>query len=146
MKYAIFCLVLAVFITSCASLHHPSSILYQEFSRYEDSVDERNVLDVANEFFTRSLLGSTYQSNPDAVGQLLFKDYMAKKHSHFEKIKNQEGCLTINGYDDQDAPLIFSLKYVSSNERWLIDKIHIVLIEDRSGFSKSAKCPSEYSS
>ncbi len=63
---------------------------------------------------------------------------------HYEEIQSPNGCLTINGYDEENAPLIFSLKYISNEGGWLIDKIHIVFIENKNDFSKEAKCPDSY--
>jgi len=119
-------------------------VLYQVFSRYENTASKDNIIEVANMFFSPALLGKDYESNPDVVNQLLFKNYMVNTRSHYERINGQEGCLTINGYDEENSPLIFSLKYISNNSHWLIDKIHVVFVENEKGFANSAKCPSEY--
>lgn len=144
MKNVLSLLTLCLLITSCASLSNSHSVLHQKFSQYEMVANKNNIIDVATEFFTPSLLGENYQVNQSAVGQLLFKNYMLNPDSHFEKIAGNEGCLTINGYDEDSSPLIFSLKYVLSDNRWLIDKIHVVFVNNKSEFSARAKCPSEY--
>lgn len=144
MKNKIFCLILSLFITSCAILSNSQSVLYKEYTKYENGANRNNIIEVAINFFSPSLLGNNYQDNPDAASQLLFKNYMLNTDSHFEKINNQEGCLTINGYDEENSPLIFSLKYVSNNNQWLIDEIHVVFVENESDFSSSARCPSDY--
>lgn len=144
MKNVLIGLVLALFMTSCATVHNSSSVLYQEFSQYENVANKNNIIEVASNFFSHSLLGRDYQSNPDAASQLLFKSYMVNIDSHYEKMNEQEGCLTVNGYDEENSPLIFSLKYISSNGRWLIDKIHVLFVDNKKDFANSAKCPSEY--
>lgn len=144
MKNVLFYLVLALSITSCATVHKASSVLYQEFSQYENGANKNNIIELADTFFSSSLLGKNYQANPDAISQLLFKNYMVNTHSHYEKMNGQESCLTINGYDEESSPVIFSLKYISSNGHWLIDEIHVVFVEDEKGFANSANCPSEY--
>lgn len=144
MKNVLSCLALALFLTSCVSFQDSPSVLYQEFSEYENSANKNNIIEVASNFFSPYLLGDSYRDNPDAASQLLFKNYMVNTDSHYEKIDDQEGCLTINGYDEENSPLIFSLKYVSGDNRWLIDKIHVVFVQNKSEFSIGAKCPSEY--
>lgn len=144
MKNIIFFLIFSLFITSCATLNNSQSVLYKEFTKYESSANKNNIIEVASNFFSPSLLGSNFQDNPDAASQLLFKNYMLNTDGHFEKINKQEGCLTINGYDEENLPLIFSLKYISNNNQWLIDEIHVVFVENKSDFSSSAKCPSDY--
>ena len=144
MKNVLLFLILALFITSCATLHNSSSVLYQKYLQYESTANKNNIIEVASNFFSPSLLGKNYRSNPDAVSQLLFKNYMVNTDSYFEKISEQEGCLTINGYDEDNFPLIFSLKYALSNGNWLIDNIHVVFVESKSDFSNDVKCPSDY--
>jgi hypothetical protein len=136
--------VVTLFIASCASISNNHSVLFQRYSQYKVSADKNNIINIASKYFSRSLLGNDYSKNLDASDQLLFKNYMTKIDSHFEKINVQSGCLTINGYDEENAPLIFSLKYVSDNGVWLISKIHVVFVKSTNSFSKSAKCPSEY--
>jgi hypothetical protein len=133
----------ALSITSCATTHESSSVLYQEFSQYEKRANENNIIEVAGKFFSPALLGENYRTDPDAASQLLFKNYMVTIVDHHEKIDGQEGCLALNGYGEEKSPLIFSLKYVSSNGHWLIDKIHVAFVEDTADFVGSAKCPSE---
>ncbi len=138
-------LVFSLFVSGCASIDNASSVvLYQEYSQYERGTNRGNIIEVGSRFFTQSLLGKDYQTNPDATNQLLFKNYMVSTDSHHEKINEQEGCLTINGYDEDRSPLIFNLKYISINGRWLIDKIHVVFVENSKDFVYSAKCPDEY--
>lgn len=144
MKNIFLCLIFGLFIISCATRHDASLVLYQEYSRYKNNANKNNIIEVASKFFSPSLLGKNYRTDPDATSQLLFKNHMMAIDSHHEKINAQKGCLTINGYDEEKAPLIFSLKYVLRNNQWLIDKIHVVFIEKAKDFSNKAKCPSEY--
>lgn len=143
MKGVLSSLVFALFITGCATVHDPS-LLYGEYSHYENGVNKNNIIEVASNFFSPSLLGNEYQTDPDATSQLLFKNYMVSTDSHYESANDLEGCLTINGYDEENFPLIFSLKYISRKGHWLIDNIHVVFVESKEDFSSSAKCPSEY--
>ena len=49
-----------------------------------------------------------------------------------------------NGFDEEKAPLVFSLEYKLVDHQWLINEIHVVLVENENDFSKSAKCPDKY--
>jgi hypothetical protein len=143
MKILLFSLLFSFFLLSCATTQK-SSVLYQEYARYHKSITKDNVIKVARDFFSPSLLGKNYQTDPDAISQLLLKNYMVTEDSHHENMNKRYGCLTINGYDEENAPLVLSLKYIPINNRWLIDKIHIVFIDNVKYFSGSAKCPHEY--
>ncbi len=146
MKNILFQFVLVLALVSCATIQNTPSTLFQEYSQYDRSANKNNIIDVASDFFSPDLLGTDYQTNPDAASQLLFKHYMAKTGTHYEKLNGQEGCLTINGYDEENIPLIISLKYISRNNHWLIDEIHIAFIENKANFADSAQCPDEYPS
>ena len=143
MKIIIASILFSLLITSCATVHN-SSVLYREYSQYQEVANKNNIVEMAENFFSPNLLGTNYQTNPDAVNQLLFKNYMANISSHHEKVDEIESCLTINGYDEERFPLIFSLKYILLNGHWLIDNIHVVFVENESDFSNNAKCPSQY--
>lgn len=144
MKKVLIYLALIFFVSGCATTHPNSSSLYEAFSRYESTANKNNILEVAEMFFSTSLLGKDYRNNPGAAGQLLFKNYMTTAQSHYENANQSGGCLTINGYDEDKTPLIFSLKYIPNEGHWLIDSIHVVYIENENDFARSAKCPSEY--
>jgi len=128
-------------LISCAVGNKPLHTLYHSYTLYNESMNENNIKDDAKIYFTQSLLGDDYTTNPDASSQLLFKNYMHSVVNHHEEIKNKNGCLTINGYDKEKSPVIFSLKYINNNGNWLIDKIHIVFIESIKDFSDKAQCP-----
>jgi hypothetical protein len=143
MKKIFFSLLFSFFLLSCTTTQK-SSVLYKEYSRYDKSITKDNAIKVARDFFSPSLIGKNYQTDPDAISQLILKNYMVIEDSHHEKMNKQYGCLTINGYDEENAPLVLSLKYIQTNKHWLIDKIHIVFIDNVKHFSDSAKCPHEY--
>ena len=144
MKNILLSFFTVLFIAGCATTNNGSSVLFQAYSQYKESTNKNNINEVADKYFSQSLLGEGYLTNPDAISQLLFKNYMVTTDGYYEKINSLDGCLTINGYDEENAPLIFSLKYILKNGHWLISEIHVVFIENTDDFSKDAKCPSEY--
>lgn len=141
MAHRLLFLIVALLMTACASAGRDPAVLYPIYSQYKAESNKENIIELAEQYFTPSLLGKNYRTNPAARQQLLFKDYMASEDSHFEAVDSQTACLTINGYDVDKAPLIISLRYLAVDQRWLIDKIHVAFIEDRADFSKSARCP-----
>lgn len=144
MKTGFFGFCLMLLLAGCAAISSRPGGLYDAYSEYERQADEKNITALADRFFSSTLLGENYRSNPDAAGQLLFKQYMVVEKGHYERIGAQSGCLTINGYDRENSPLIISLKYVPGETRWLIDGIHVVFIESDKAFAHAAKCPDEY--
>lgn len=144
MKKYIFSFLATLLLLGCATTNKSPPTLYEAYLLYSESTSEDNISHIANRYFSVSLLGDKYLTNPDASSQLLFKKYMNSVVNHYEQINNQNGCLTINGYDEEKAPILFSLKYIKNNGRWLIEEIHVVFIESINDFSKEAKCPESY--
>lgn len=136
--------VATLLLFGCATTQPTSAKLFAAYSEYKVSTDEKNITQLATRYFAPSLLGEKHADDPDAPPQLLFKNYMAREDSHFERSNRTEGCLTINGFDQDNEPVIISLKYVADRERWLIGEIHVLLVENPGHFSKTARCPDEF--
>jgi len=143
MRHLLTLLAAVLFMTGCASTNHAPSVLFQAYSQYKAATNDENIRALASQYFSRELLGEGHQTNPDATRQLLFKNYMASETSHFERSNQHEGCLTINGHDQNKEPVSISLKYVSDHGRWLIDEIHIALLESPNDFVTEARCPAK---
>ena len=132
-------------IAGCSSkTKNKSSLseLYEAYLQYKNTINKNNIVELASDFFSKNMLHST---TPNAFDELLFKKYISTKDSHFERISLHESCLTINGFDEENEPVVISLKY-TSNKGWLIDEVHITYFDSKSDFAKSAKCPSDFPS
>lgn len=138
--------VATLLLLGCATTQPASAKLFAAYSDYKASTDEKNIVQLAGRYFAPSLLGvgEKHADDPDAPPQLLFKNYMAREDSHFERSNQAEGCLTINGFDRDNEPVIISLKYLADRERWLIGEIHVLLVENQGHFSITARCPDEF--
>ena len=144
MKKTIPGIISILLLISCAVGNKPQHTLFHSYTQYSESTNENNIKNDAKKYFAQSLLGDDYTTNPDAPSQLLFKNYMHSVVNHHEEIKNNNGCLTINGYDKEKMPVTFSLKYKKNNGNWLIDKIHVVFIENPKDFSDIVQCPEAF--
>ena len=144
MKGIVFFILTTLAVAGYAADDASSAVLYEAYSRYHEEVTADNLVAVAGDYFSPSLLGSEILEDPDSVGQLLFKDYMASQDSHHEALFNNEGCLVVNGYDREGEPVVFSIKYMSGEDSWLMSGIHVAFVGSSSDFADRAKCPSEY--
>jgi|GEM_PF-2233622 len=121
--------------------------LYEQFSTYALTVNNDNILSQSPKFFSKRLLtqaNNSKASHAEIAGQLLFKQYMVTQVNSFEVITDKSGCLTVNGYDSENTPWSFNLKYIHHKEKWLIDDITIFFVNSEADFSTSAKCPDKY--
>lgn len=145
----IFCTLVGCATTGCATPAPPASPaptqpLYDAYYYYSQNANRDNIIDVASKYFSPTLLGENYKTNPDASSQFLFKNYMQEATNHYEKVNDQSGCLTINGFDADQYPVMFSLGYALIDNTWLIDQIHVVFVKSEKDFVAQAKCRSEF--
>lgn len=141
MKFIV--ILLTILIYSCTSNGNSES-LQSKYSHYEKNIDESNLFQLRSVFFSRGLLSDLNVNDLEVSEQLLFKSYMSKQLESFETIKGSIGCLTINGLDNDEAPISFNIKYINENENWVIDEIGVLFVDTPAEFSKLAKCPGEY--
>ena len=141
MKYI--SILIALFIAACATISE-NGVLYDTFSDYSFEANSENIESISYKYFSADLLRNKNIRNSEISSQLLFKDYMTVTHSHLEKISGNEGCLTVNGFDDEKMPLAFNIEYIKNSEKWFIKAIDILFLDNKAEFSSKPKCPYEY--
>lgn len=134
--------VILVAITALIIGCSTSQPLYDSYSDYSEKTHNSNIIELAPQYFSDNILEEGYETLSYMPDFLLFKKSMKQQHSHFEKSKNQKGCLVVNGFNDKNEKVIFSLEYVKPSEKWLIN--FIAAIYDEKEFSKKALCPNEF--
>lgn len=139
MKPIFICFTLAL-LGACSFITPHQSGLYDAYQIYANSVDSDNVRQQAADFFSEKVIGTVPLAADASVEQLLFRNYMADIRDHYESVQKQYGCLTVNGYDDDKQPVQFNLGYRYQSERWLIDDIHVLLLDSEEGFDNNSHC------
>ena len=143
MKSIAFFILITLGVGAYAAVDVQSMVLFDTYMRYQQEVNEDNIVAVADNYFSPALLGESFPAEPDSVSQLLFSNYMKRVEGHHEAKSPDEGCLVINGYDKQNDPVVFNVKYIPIKDDWLIDKIHVVFVESSTDFTDRAECPAE---
>ena len=135
-------LVLATFLAGCVAPGSAVETIYSSYRAYKEASNQQNIIEIAPSFFGSNLLGDDYRSDPYVADFLLFKQSMSREVSHYEKALAHRGCLTINGYNENNELVIFSLEYSLLGDKWLISTIHIIY-DEKQPFDR-ALCPDEY--
>ena len=132
--------LLLILSCSCAQTTEPQ--FYDLYTEYKTKANAGNLDKLLPAYFTESLLSKGDLTDQFQRSFFLFENTLIKETSHFEVVKSGVGCLTVNGYDTANRPVVFSLEYVSSNEAWLINEMHVIYSEDQP--MTEAICPDEY--
>jgi len=133
-------IIFALLLIGCGTTKQ-DTLLYSTFLDYKESTNTANIAEISSDFFSENLLNNEDLSKPGLVEQLLFKTYMIKYVNSLEVRMETSGCLVINGFDSDNMPISFKLKYIESEPRWKIDEINVYFVNSVSEFSKVAKCP-----
>lgn len=131
--------VIMILVSACASVSD-SEHLYSSYENYVKNVNRKNIDKIYHEYFTSTLLDGESIGDPEVADQLLFKSYMSHTDSHFQSIRNSQGCLSVNGFDKENMPINFRLRYLKS-QAWLIDSVQVRFVNNVAEFDKQAICP-----
>lgn len=136
MKYIVSAAALLVLIGCTAT--KPVS-LYQTYTDYSNQMNSENVEQLAPAYFSSNLLPESFD-DASLTQQLLFKNMMAKPQQHTELVTGNTGCLAVVGQDIDQQPLQFNLAYRAKNDSWLIDKVHVVFLEQPTELQPITNC------
>lgn len=136
MKYIVSAAV-SLALLGCAATQPVS--LYQTYTDYSNQINAENVEQLAPVYFSSSLLPKSF-NDATVTQQLLFKNMMVKQLGHAELITGDTGCLAVAGQDSEQQPLQFNLAYRSENDKWLINKIHVVFLEQLTELKPITNC------
>ncbi|KKO44732.1 hypothetical protein WG68_14415 [Arsukibacterium ikkense] len=113
--------------------------LYQTYTDYSSQINAENVEQLAPAYFSSSLLPKSFNDS-SVTQQLLFKNMMAEQLQHAELITGNTGCLALAGQDSEQQPLQFNLAYRSENDKWLINQVHVVFLEQLTELKPITNC------
>lgn len=136
-------ILIASLLTGCATVNTDST-LYSTYESYRREVTSDNIQTSYAKYFSPELISGKNIANKEVQDQLLFKNGMLRIESHYEDIRGQKGCLTVNGYDKDAMPLSFNIEFTPDNQRWLIRAIDILFVDNVRDFSLKGRCPSDY--
>jgi len=115
-------LMLSLVLYGCSTLKTEQTDLYEEYIKQTQAVKNKTIV-----------------SNRTS-------EYVHQVFSHYQKITDQKGCLSINGIDLNKDPVSLHLEYKKEKGVWLVDYIFLHLIESREDYAEKALCPREIES
>ena len=138
----IFLIALYIALASCASTKE-SKDLFESYNAYSNKMKNNK----SN--FIIPMLSKNKRNKIKELGEKEFpvlsgfSSVLYKIESHFQNIKNNIGCLTINGYGKNSKPIVLSIKYLYEDKNWGVDFVEIYYPDSNKEFQKKGICPSE---
>jgi len=138
----VFILVIALFVSSCASTKG-SPELFESYKTYSNKTIKNK------QTFVMGLLSKKRVEEIKKSGEKEFPvlsefpRVLSKIESHYQKIEKNQGCLTINGYGENNKPIILSIAYLYESKIWVINFVEIYYADSEKEFINKGVCPSE---
>ena len=148
MKLAIF--ILCALITT--SIQANENILKERYLAYKSQVETAGTLlplilyhsDKKIASFERYFKHSDIKTGIEALfNRMKFPNIMRKTQFIKETISNNEGCILVAGFNQDNEKISFHIKYVFEKNQWKIDNIDLELLEDHQSFFTSPTCSNE---
>lgn len=125
---SIFTAIVCSFLLGCAATQKVS--LYKSYNDYHEQLSAANLSRLASSYFSSSLLSADLK-NDDVQEQLLFSKLMIKQLQHAELVVANSGCLVVVGEDSEQEPIQFNLAYHYEANKWLIDRVNVLFLQQR---------------
>lgn len=135
-------IILYISIASCASTKE-SKDLFGNYNTYSIKIKNNKVK------FIMSMLSKDKAQKIKALGAKEFpvlsefSHVLHKIESHYQSIENNIGCLTINGYGENNKPIVLSIKYLYEDKNWGVDFVEVYYADSKNEFQNKSVCPSE---
>lgn len=133
-------LLVTVSLYSCVM---PSSTvdLYGLYKKYVDTV-EIDKTPFVEELLVGSLREEINVGDKDAFPVLSgFPGVLSQTSSYYQTVKQNKGCLTVNGYDESLSPISLHIEYTYENNKWLLAFVEIFYLETEKDFESIGICP-----
>lgn len=116
------------------------------FSQLTQTPLSSTTTDIGLTFFTDNFVSSR-QPYVEYSNEILFYRLIhGKPASSFYQLTESNACGSVNGYDRDNLPVTFFLRYIADGKLWKIDEVHIAYWEDESMFPEKALCPRKFNS
>lgn len=138
----IFILIITIILVSCATIKENKG-LFESYNTYVNEIRKHQ----SN--FILSMISKKRVNKINSLGEKefpvlsSFPNVLFKIKSHYQKLENNKGCLTINGYGKNNNPILVSIKYLYENKKWVIDFVEIYYTDSAKEFQTKGICPNE---
>ena len=130
-------------LSSCAQQEIRNVDLHAKYSQLSTAVKNKSVVEQRTQYFSTKYLKEVNPSDVQSLDLLTLTNYIDKEASHYQKIKDAQGCLTINGFEQAGDPVSLFIEYKNENNNWLVNYIYVNLVENKKDFMEKAMCPDE---
>lgn len=133
-----------VLLFGCTMVATKETDLFEIYKELAKEVSNSSVVANREKYFSNFYLSDVTENNEKSTFVLKIPGQIRELISHFQAIQSKEiACLTINGLDVEGYPASINIEYTYENGAWLVNYMHLNLLESQSSFTNEAVCPRE---
>ena len=118
--------------------------LFGEYKKLAQEVSNSTVIENREKYFSNFYLSDVIEDDEKSTFVLKIPGQIAEFISHFQAMRGQGiACLTVNGLDIEGYPASVNVEYAYESGVWLVNYMHLSLLESQSEFKNEAICPRE---
>jgi len=130
-------------VLSCATMSEEVD-LYEYYNNYVRYIKTNNTL-FAETMLSKQLREKIKLSDKDDFPILSgFPGVLSEVKNHYQSFESNKGCLSINGYDENSAPVSLYIEYSNENNQWLVAYVEIFYPDTAKEFKNFGVCPTQF--
>ncbi len=125
------------------SLAQAEGDLFRLYVALSAAVDNDSIVQRRADFFTERYLQTVDPGDESSLYRLKLTQYVDRIDSYHQQRDDRSGCLTLNGYEASNEPVVLAVRYAKQADRWLVDDVHLGFAGSTLDFVDQPVCPDE---
>jgi len=139
--YRSFILVISLFFIGCTVKPVVGNDFFTLFTEINKLVEEEKIVNKKEIYFTKNYLSEVNINDKNSLFLLSIPGHIKSISSHYEKVFNSLGCMSINGSDEEGGPISLDIEFIEEQGKWRINYMYLDFINTKNDYRKEAKCP-----
>jgi hypothetical protein len=149
MKKYMLALVATILMSSCAQHINVKDryVLHNQYMKYVSLLNNHDYSPAIGMLSQRNVEDLVSNSNKELFSKHFpvlsaINQVLAAEQGNFEKLNNNEGCLTVFGVDPSNEPTSINIEYLNEGGVWKLDYAQVIYHGSISELPHMAVCPS----
>lgn len=140
---SLFLALISLLVNGCAELGNDSTNLHNIFVQQVNAEKNQIILQSREQFFTQEFLKNVNPEDSKSLSLLTLTEVLNHEVSYFQSINHDRGCLSINGLQADQTPVVFHLEYRKENRLWRVNYMLLHFPESEKDYVSTPQCPDQ---
>jgi hypothetical protein len=135
--------LISLLVTGCAEPGSGDINLHDIFVQQVSAEKNQTIIQSRERFFTQKFLENIDPEDNKSLSLLTLTEAVEREVSYFQAIHDDRGCLSINGLQTDQTPVVFHLEYRIENGLWRVNYMLLHFPESEQDYVSTALCPDQ---